>query len=218
MKPLLLLLALCLPFQVFSQKKPLLNYPQWLQGAISCQADKHVVMATLTTKQRKAVKVFDFHSPSDSAEIWCNDKEIGPDDTLLVSKEHPLTLKLVYAASPQQPMIKTCILFNIQLKWGVQGDIMGVEYTHYSLNSSDLVNGNVYVADVSGHCADKVSVRFPDGGSISGRVLLYKGGQLYKTIELMDTDILYLSKADIGEYEMHYLGCQSPRKLKFIVK
>lgn len=185
-------------------------YPRTIAVVQDCNGQEVELVVAITTESLKKISVHSFSLHESDFTIYKNNEVFSASDTLTLSKNSPLTLKVKYTLQssnkPETFAFKTNIdaYSNNQIKLG---------YGQYSISANDIKDGKEQTINVTESCRDSIKVFFPYGGTISGATLYSdstRSTREFKSVSyemMQEGNYLTFTKADVGRYFVDYGSC-----------
>lgn len=221
MKILTVIFSILLLTSFKEQDREYIFYPYEVGVVQTCNGQEVEVLIELTTESIKKIKVHSFALDKFDFSIFVDNKSIMQTDTLFLSKNSPLILKVKYKI--QSSDMPTSFSFKSNLEMYLNNKIK-LSYGQYLVTTSDIKAGKELFINVSESCQDSIKVSFPFGGTISGVTLYSDAAQTKKVFKSLsyriggDGNFINFSKADTGRYYVDFGSCHWGGKFWLTIK
>lgn len=163
----------------------------------------------INTESTEKVKIHSFNLEKLSFEVYNNNKLITAKDTLVLTKNNPIKLKVIY-----KKISRKGLTFNFKTnKKKYLNNKVHILYGTHIIESENIREEKEQFINITESCQDSISVYFPDGGTISSATIYSDSSaakKKFKSISygLGDSDnFITFSKSDIGRYYVDYGSC-----------
>lgn len=185
-------------------------YPQEIGIVQTCKEQEVEILIEVTTESVKKIKVHSFSLDKFDFTIFKDNKAFTETDTLLLTKNSPIKLKVKFKILPSDKP-KTFNFKTNQDKYS--NNQIKLSYGQYLITSIDIRARKEEFINVTESCQDSIKVFFPYGGTVSSATLYNDSTQAKKELKSISYhfggggNFIMFSKADIGRYYVHFGSC-----------
>jgi hypothetical protein len=186
-----------------------IRYPYEVGVVNACEGNEDEIQIEIETESIKKIKVHSFELGKSNFIIFIENKIFKASDTLLLTKDKPIKMKVKYKI---QPSTDTVFTFKTDQDNYLNNRI-NIFYGQKIITRDDVRSGKEQFIRLLGSCQDSIKVFFPYGGTISS-VNLYNDTtnteKEFKSIYygVFDPDnFINFTKADTGRYFVQFSAC-----------
>lgn len=197
-------------FTSFKEQDELYIWYNYEVGIVkTCDGQEVEFEMEINTKSIEKVKIHSFNLEQLSFKIYNNNKLISAKDTLILTKNRPIKLKVIYKIMPRK-----ALTFNFKTNRKKYYDnTVHIIYGTHIIESKNIREAKEQYVNITESCQDSISVYFPEGGTVSSATIYTDSSATKKEFKsisygLGDSDnFITFSKSDIGRYYVDYGSC-----------
>lgn len=211
MKISILLFSIIL-FSAFAPKDEIhIWFPKNAGTSQTCVGNEAEFSIDISTYSKENIPVFGLSTDKNNLKIYHNGKLVTHSDTLLLTKDVGLLLKIKghITATGGDSFFR----FKTNLPEYLNNTI-SLHYGRFWIENEQVREGKEQSINVSESCQDSIKVFFPVGGTITGVRLYSDSGNTNNVVRSVSyrccspsDNYLDFSKADIGRYWVQFSSC-----------
>jgi hypothetical protein len=197
-------------FTSFKQKDEVyIWFPNDVGVVQTCNGKDAEISIEITTKSNKKIKVHSFDLDKSSFTIYKDDVEFKKIDTLILTNEKPIKLKIKYKISTENSKKFT---FNTNIKKYFNNQV-NIFYGQHIITTKDIRESKEQFINLTESCQDSIVVFFPFGGTISSATLYNDSSSTKKEYKSISYDLMEegnsitFTKTDLGRYFVDFGSC-----------
>ncbi len=207
------ILSALLAILFFTSFKPKDELSIWYANEVgivkTCNGQEVEFEFEVKTKSTEKVKIYSFNLEQLNFKIYNNNKLISVKNTLVLTKNNPIKLKVVYKIVSLKAL---AFNFKTNKKQYLNNKVHIIYGTHI-IESGNIREEKEQFINITESCQDSISVYFPDGGTISSATVYTDSSATKKEFKSIsygigDSDnFITFYKSDIGRYYVDYGSC-----------
>ena len=184
-------------------------FPHKVGVVQTCNEQEVEILIEVTTESTKKTKVHSFALDKSTFTIYKDNKAFTETDTLLLTKNSPIKLKVMYKILTKKD---TKFSFKTNQDKYLSNQI-NIFYGQHIITTKDVREGKEQSINVTESCQDSIKVLFTHGGTVSSATLYNDSTKTKKEFKSVsyplggDGNFITFTRADFGRYFVDFGSC-----------